>query len=237
MFYLLHGTDSKKVRAKVGSTVASLLKREPNASHFRLTDETVTSDALAEYLGGQGLFAGKILVVLDRVFDDSTAKELVLDRVKDIASSDNIFIILEGELDAKTKKKLEKYAEKVQVFDQRPTTKDQRLKFNIFGLTDALGNRDKKKLWVKYQQALRSGSAPEELHGILFWQTKTLLLVAQKSTAGLKPFVVSKAKKFLNNWTEDELKTLSSQLVDVYHEARRGGPELEIGLEQFVLSL
>lgn len=237
MLYFIHGTDTQKARKKTRALVDSLLKREPDASHFRLDDETLTSDTLAEYLGGQGLFAGKILVVLDRVFRSDEGTELVLERVKDIADSDNIFVLLEGKLDAKTKKRLEKHAKKSQSFNLQPTTSNLKPDFNIFSLTDALGNRDSKRAWVLYQEALRAGSRPEEIHGMLFWQTKAMLLVAQKSTTGLKPFVVKKATGFLRKWTDDELQKLSSALVAVYHDARLGKFDLEIGLERLVLNL
>lgn len=237
MLYLFYGTDETKTRAKVQDTVAALLKREPNASHVHFNEETFTQELLLEHLGGQGLFAGRVLVVLDHILGDKDKKEEFLEQLKDIKTSENIFILLEGKLDKKTANRLENQSEKTQEFSLKPTTSNLKPSFSIFKLTDALGNRSRKKAWVEYQRALRSGSRPEEIHGMLFWQTKSMLLVAQKATSGLKPFVVSKSKSFLNNWTEDELKKLSSNLVSIYHNSRRGGPELEIAIEQLVLGL
>ena len=107
----------------------------------------------------------------------------------------------------------------------------------MFSLTDALGNRDKKKLWTLYQKAIRTNAVPEELHGILFWQVKTMLLVSQKETKDLKPFAVSKAKKFIQNYSEEELQKLARNLVELYHDTRRGFVEFPIALEQFILSI
>jgi len=115
--------------------------------------------------------------------------------------------------------------------------KEKKDAFNIFSLTDALGERNKKRLWTRYQEALRAGSAPEEIHGILFWQLKTLLLVSKGATAGIKPFVITKAKHFLGNYTENELEDLTKSFVDLYHDARRGKIDFDIGLEKILLSL
>jgi len=235
MLYVIYGTDSQKARDKTRALVDSLLKREPDASHFRLTDETFTPDVLTEYLGGQGLFAPKVLVVLDTTFGLDNAKETIIERIKDIAESDNVFIVLENTLDAKTLKKFEKHATKIQSYGEEKKTKSTQRDNTIFKLTDALAGRNTKQSWVLYQQVLRSGARPEEIHGMLFWQVKTLLLVARKSTKGLKPFVVSKANTFLKKWSEDELRKLSSDLVSIYHEARLGKFDLEIGIERLIL--
>lgn len=64
---------------------------------------------------------------------------------------------------------------------------------------------DKKKLWLSYIDAKKRGIADEQIHGILFWKLKT---------------------------------TGSSQLgslVDVYHEARRGG-DMSLLLEKWILT-
>lgn len=237
MLYLFYGTDKDKARNKVQATVASLLKRTPDASYVRLDDETFTDDALNEYISEQGLFAGRVLVVLDHVAGDKEKRAIVAKQAKAMADSENIFIALDEKLDATTLTKLKKYAEKVAEFSPKTKAKKEHADFNVFKLTDALGARDSKKLWVLYQQALRAGVVPEEIHGLLFWQTKTMLLVAQKSTKGLKPFVVSKAKRFLANWVDEQLVALSSNLIETYHDARRGKFELEVGLEQLILSL
>ena len=172
------------------------------------------------------------------MFENSEAKDTVQDSLKDIAASDNVFVMLEGELDKKTLTKLEKHAYKVQEFTSRLNLDGKKEVFNNFALTDALGKRDKKNLWVLYQKALMNGSVPEELHGILFWQVKSMLLaVGSKSAeeAGLKPFVYNKAKGFARNYTHDELITLSRDLVTLYHDARRGIGDFGVRLEQWVL--
>ena len=72
-----------------------------------------------------------------------------------------------------------------------------------------MGKRDKKGAWAEYQKVLKEGLVPEEIHGILFWQIKTMLLASSSKSsveADLNPFVFKKAKEFSKNYSEDELK-------------------------------
>ena len=156
----------------------------------------------------------------------------------EIAESPNVFIVLEGDVDKKTLLAITDVAEKVQLFENKEGKKKP--EFNIFSLTDAFGRRDKKNLWVLYQKAVASGAVPEEIHGILFWQLKSMLLAVTAKTAGeagVAPFVFTKAKSFLKNYTPEELKTLSSKLVHMYHDAHRGIHDFEIALERLILTL
>jgi hypothetical protein len=141
-------------------------------------------------------------------------------------------------VDTETLRAITDAAEKVQSF----TLKEKKGKpdFNIFSLTDAFGRRDKKNLWVLFQKAVESGAVPEEIHGILFWQLKSMLLAhACKSAAeaGVKPFVWSKARTFAKNWSEEELKNLSAKMVSLYHDAHRGIYEFPIALERLILTI
>ncbi|MCI0619659.1 hypothetical protein L0Y40_01320 [Candidatus Wolfebacteria bacterium] len=237
MLYVLYGTDTEKAREKVRGLVASLTQREPNAAEFRLDADSCNPDALAEYLGAQGLFSSRVLVVLDRVFENDEAKELIVSHLADIADSENIFVLLESDLDKKTLARLERHAERVQEYEEKSGNKKLKGEFNIFSLTDALGNRDSDKLWVLYQKALRAGIPSEEMQGILFWQLKTLVQVAGGDTAGLKPFVVGKAKRFLAHYSPNDVRALTSRFISLYHNARRGAVDFELGLEQLMLSL
>ena len=166
-----------------------------------------------------------------------------MDKIKDIAESPNAFVFLEGKVDKATVGKIEKKAEKVQEFKSAGNegkTKESKEKFNTFSLADVFGRRDKKNLWVLYQQALLQNVAPEEINGVLFWQLKSML-VAYKSKSvqesGLSPYVFQKSKSFARNYSEEEMKKMSSALVSVYHDSRRGIHDFEIALERFILDI
>jgi len=67
-----------------------------------------------------------------------------------------------------------------------------------------------------------------------------MLLAHTSSTAdeaGLNPFVYQKAKQGTRKYSPEELKQLSSSLVSLYHDARRGKHGLDEALERFVLSV
>lgn len=239
MLYFLYGTDSKKARNKLHELLETLQKKKPDASVFRIEAEQWNSAQFEELLSGQGLFSNKYIVVLDRVFENAEAKEYIVDSLKKVAESDNVFIFIEGKIDVATLKKIEKNAQKTQEFEEKKNTPAAQA-FNMFSLTDAFGTRDKKKLWVLYQQAIASGAQPEEIHGILFWQLKSMIVASEAGSAeaaGLKPFVYQKSRGFAAKFSATELRSMSSAFIDIYHNARRGISDMDIALEKFVLGL
>ncbi len=241
MIYLLYGTDTTKARGKLHDLIASLIKKKPDASHIKMTDEGFDAAHLEENISGMGLFSQKTIVEMDNVFRNKEAKEIVLERIKDIGKSENIFVFLEGTLLKADLVKFEKNAEKVQVFEDG-SIKDSQSKdtFKIFSLTDAFGRRDKKQLWVLCTKAKMKDIADEEIHGILFWQVKAILQALNAPSAqnaGLNPFVYQKSIGFSKNFSYAELKKISSDLVSIYHNARRGITPFDAALEKFILEL
>ena len=237
MIFLIYGNDFEKARAKARELIADLLKKRPGAEVFRLEDEMVNASKLDELSGSQGLFQRKYIVFADNVFRSEEAKEIVLGKLKSLAESENIFIFLEDELGRGDLKELEKFAEKVQRFSG--VAKKEK-PFNVFSLTEILGRRDKRGLWVLYQKALAQGLVPEGIHGVLFWQIKAMLaavLVKSAAEAGFKPFVFQKLRAFAKNYSVPELKNLSAKMVAVYHNSRRTGPSLDIALEKLILEI
>lgn len=110
--------------------------------------------------------------------------------------------------------------------------------FSIWSLTDALLARDKKQAWLLYREAIDNGTKSEEIGGILWWQMKTLWLVAREGNpASIKPYPTDKAKRALKKYTVPEIETLSKKLISAIHEPRAGKGKAEETLEAFVLSL
>lgn len=121
--------------------------------------------------------------------------------------------------------------------EKTPLAKDE---FNIFALTDALGERDKRKAWIIYEKALSSGMVADEIFWRVMWGVKALLLSLKCESAeeaGLNPFVYKKNKGFLRHWKAHELEKLSEDLVIGYHEARRGNGEIETMIEKVLLRI
>lgn len=254
MIYLIYGDNKTNALEKHRELVKVLHGKRPDAELFEMSAETWSGAEFDNFLTSQGLFEKKLIVSLKTVCTDSPeALEYIADRLKEIAASENVFIFVETKLKADVLAKFKKAAQKtIEAKSSLETTseagsvstrsgdKKNRGDFNIFALTDAFGTRERGRAWSVFQKALMNGSEPEELHGLIFWQLKTILLAngaASAADAGLKPFVYSKAKGFARNFSPEELRHMSSNLVSLYHESRLGGPTLDLALEKFLLTL
>lgn len=236
MLFVIHGSDIKKVREKAHSLTDSLLTKKPDSNVFTLTDEMFDTGQLGEFIGGSGLFESNYIVVLDTILESKHAGAL-LDRLADIHASSNVFLILEGKVGAKELKMLEKHAHKIQEFSEK--AKVEKKEYTLFALTDALGSRNTQKIWIEYHKALLAGVSPEEIHSMLFWQVKSMILAGASKDAkesGLNPFVHKKALSAGRNYSKDEVHTLLQNLVTIFHESRRG-KDLDIALERQILSI
>jgi len=238
MIYLLTGEDSGKARTKAHEIINSLLKKKPDASFFKIDGEAWVTEEMERLIGGVGLFENNHIVFLDSIFTNEEAKDFLLKNLKEIEESKNIFIILELKLLKAERERIEKRAAKTQEFLLKETK--PRDEFNMFALTDALGNRDRKKLWVLYNKAMFLEKAPEEIQGLLFWQLKSMIQAKNSKTAmeaGQKPFVFSKSKRYVENFKEGELERKSGELITMYHDVRRGMVDFDVELEKWVLNV
>jgi len=242
MIYLLYGENYKASREKLRSITVSLLEKDPNSSLFKLTPENFNEGLLEEYIKSQTLFAGKYIVVLDSLFENKEYEKLVLNNLKDISASPNIFIFIEETLSNSTLSRFKKWAEKIQKFSPKEgLTKSNKVRdgFNIYALTDSFAERRKKDTWVLYQKALRSGVTPDEVLNVILWQVKNLLIVKNEpnlSDLKLNPFVLRKSLGFCQKFEFEELAKISESLLDISHRVRRGEGDVEILLEEFILS-
>ena len=237
MLYLIHGSDYDTVRTKANGLVQTLQKKRPDASVFTLAFDNFSEMALDEYIGGQGLFSNKYIISVNDSLSEDSMSDIILERLKDIAASDNVFIFRERELDAKTFDKFKKHATKVEEH-QLKTALAKKEEFNVFTLGDALGSRDKARLWSLYIQAKDSGLEDENIHGVLMWQIKSMVRAAASGSAndsGLKPFVYTKSKGFAAKYPGPALYALLDDFVCMYHEARKGKDGLGELLERYIL--
>lgn len=236
MLYLFYGTDRNTALEKALSVIEKKVKERPDAVVFKVDQTNLSKSLLAELCSGQGMFEQKYIVHLKDVLQDELSKEIVFDFLKDIESSGNIFIMTEGNLLKADFSKIEKRAEKVWNHDKKKMTEREE---NIFALSDYLISRDRKNLWITYQKFLKS-FAPEEIHGTMFWGFKNMVLAAKTksaSEAGLNSFVYSKSKKASQKYSVEELDTKFWELTKLLGDSRKGGEELELMLERWVLGL
>jgi DNA polymerase III delta subunit len=237
MLYLFHGSDTTQIHTKAHGLVEALKKKQPDAVHREFDMQTLSEDALKSVVNEQGLFVSKYIVRLRELCGDENGWDIVKEYLKDIAESPHIFIFSEGKLLAPVKKKLLKHADKVEEFEEK---KKIEKKFNVFLLTDAVAERNPKKSWVLYQGALQNGMAPEEIHGILFWQMKNIVSVRtaiNPEEAGMKAFPFKKAQDALRLFGGDTAEHKMWELVGLYHQARQGKHDFGEATERWILNI
>lgn len=209
MLYVFYGTDTAQAGTKARALVESLRAKRPDAAYEKIDGDSWDPSLVQSHLGGQGLFSSKYIVYLDRVTENKTAKDGLVDYIPAMQESANIFIVYEGKLLTELKKVVEKHAEKVVIVDEKKAANS----FfgggdgpNIFALADAVGKGDAVRSWTLYRQAVDSGIESEAIIGMLFWKAKTV-----------------------------ENKVLTNELITLYHDGHRGLVDLELGIEKLVL--
>lgn len=229
MLYLFHGSDVQKVREKAFAWVAAARAKEPNLAYVRLAREELTDAALEGSALSGGLFVSRLLILIDDPFPPARAANdeeedveegsasVFEDHIDALAASDNAIVILAPKLAAVKAKKLAAKAKHVYAFDA-PTTFEVKRGFNS-SLVDALGARNREKLWLEIQRALMAGDAPEMLHGLLHWKARDIL------------------EKGSRSWKPSEARSLSLALIELLQASRRGGLGLDLALEKFALSV
>ena len=243
MIYLFCGNNFRSTRKNLRAFLDGLFIKKPTAAFIELDDESFTKSRLEELMASKGLFENETIVVLDSVFGNDAARDFLKDSMAELSQSSSVFIFFERELDARILKLFERYARRVWRSDKGEVVRKK--EFNVFALTDALGKRDRKKAWALLQEAYQRGTPTENIHGILLWRIKSIIFVKDAESQGqralsqlkLNPFVLKKARSFSREFTRHELIQLSGRLVGMYHEARRGGEELDIGIEKLILSI
>lgn len=210
MLYFFSGTDRDKLRTEMQKEIARVGK---GAEVVRVTDAHTLADFHAVLQGG-GMFGGTRIVVLENVTQHEEMAGALFAALESLQESSESFVVYEEKVDAATRKRIEKYAEKSTRIDGAKKERDN----HIFELGNALQRGDKKKLWVGYMRELSKGTAPEALHGILFWAAKQQFL---KSSGAAK----------------QKAEQLIIVLTELPHESRRKGVDMEYALERFVLSV
>lgn len=196
----------------------------------RIHSEDLQNAELADIVTTQtGMFGDRECYV---IFD--LARSLKKDDLPQYSESQNIFIFSEVTITKPVRALFEKY--NADIIEFTPEAKSTEKKFNIFSLTDAFAAKDKKNLWLLFQEA-RKKSSPEEIHGVLFWQLKNLVLVKTSQTnPGLNDFVYRKTKTAASKFTLEELLKLSEKFLKIFHR-RDTYSTLDIELENIILSL
>lgn len=228
MLYILLGFDVAKAKMR-GTELAK------GSELVRFGEGGESFASVLGYLSARGLFAPKTTLLLDRPLEGAEGKLLLTEHAKDLAEGEALVIIIETALGASILKLIPKSA-KIEHFDIKE--KSEAPPLSSFALTDSFAIGDRKNSWIIYRRLIESGSEPQEIHGILMWQARAMVVASKSNTAeeaGLKPFVYSKAKRAGLRLGESGCEEISRELVHMVHQSRMGGGNLGDLLEAFLL--
>ncbi len=234
MLHLYFGTDTIKVRQTALAAVATLSQNGNRVERVEL--ENLNAGRLADMLGAASLFGETTIYLIDTPSEDADVYDLLVASLAELADSSNTVVVMEKGLLAAQKKKWQNVAAVCEEFAASGAGES----FNAFSLADALLSRDKKTLWLLYTEAKQKGLSAEEIIGTLWWQLKTLRLAALTQNAAeaeMKDFPYNKAKRALKNFKTGDLEKLSASLLKIYHEGHGGIKDIDLGLEEWTLSV
>lgn len=236
MIFFFGGSDTQKIQHKSAAFLSALQKKRPDANVIKIEEGGWSNELCEELMQSQGLFEQKVIVVVKHAFEDEAAEEWVLKHLEALQESQNAFMFVESTLLAKPKKAFEKYAQTFEYFE-KVEKKVERL--SAFAFSDACGSKSSVRAWIEFIK-IKDALAPEEIHGTLWWQFKSILLAGAAGSAtdaGLNPFVFQKSKKYAGNFSQTEINDSLDRLVSMYHQAHRGQVDLGAELEKFAIGL
>lgn len=165
--------------------------------------QSLSAEELTSLASTEALFGGAQTFLLEGVLYSERGEEL-LGLAETFVGSPHTFIFEEEKVLKAEKEVLTKAGAKIEIVEKEKKARG----FDPFGLTAALGAKDRKRLWLALTASLRAGEKPEAIAGLLAWKARQM--------------------KDAN---------LSRQLTWMYHDSHRGAGELELLLEKFALKL
>ena len=243
MLYLIYGTNINKVRAKQKELIGIMQNKQPNVSLYKLSSENWNNTLFDELLSSQGLFLAKYIVTLDKLLENKEIGPSVMSAstLKDLKESEHVWIIVEEKITAVNLKKFEKVAFKILDFNNvGGESDDKKQKVNAFSFAEQFASRNKVGAWNEFLKLRDAELAGEEIHGVLWWQMKSVYLAKFSMTAdgsGLTLYSYQKALRFSKGWEIKELNAMLDRLAEMYHDAHRGNVDLLIELEKASLQI
>ncbi|MFA6177737.1 MAG: hypothetical protein WC694_02490 [Candidatus Paceibacterota bacterium] len=220
MLYLFSGDDSKnkilnyEKFIKVLPEQAGILSSEI----FFINRNDFNPIQIESFYSGASLFSALSVVVFQNILEYEETRDFVLDKLKQMAESDNLFIFLEGKLNKPILDAFKKVGSKKVQLNIFELPKVKLEKFDNFLVANAFANKDKLNTWIYFRQAMDAGVIMEEIIGVLFWKIKDMLL-----------------KNNFNKFSPEQLKTFASRISYLLPEARKKGIDAESAFEQFLL--
>lgn len=205
MIYLYTGNDQK-------NKIVSIKKNFKKYEIVFLLGDSAKKEMVLDYIQSNNLFGEPKAVVVENFLKENTFS---VDELEMMKKSDTPFFFMEDKMLVAEEKKYKKYTEVIEKFEVKELKSAPA--YNVFAITDAFASKDKIGAWSLYLSAIENEAQPEAISGILFWKIKTMMMTGSK------------------NFSKENLKQMSSSLVDVYHRSHMGEIDMKIGLEQFIL--
>ena len=195
MLYVFCG-DRFGARELSKEFVAVCQKKRERAAYIYLSP-AIEYQTLEELLLGQGLFEQKYIVFCDEMLDDYSGRHLV-DNISLYSGSPHMFVVFEPSLGVRDEKNLLSAGAVIKrCKEQKTTSEDMR---PVFAFIDMFLRGDAEKSFITLHSLLRNGGLPSSVLNMVLWQLRMLVLVSHSdsaTSAGVKPFVYTKAQKAL----------------------------------------
>ncbi len=233
MLQVYFGSDQIKVRQKAHLAIDDILTQDQE--FVRVEADNYISGQLASISKAVSLFSPRAIYLIESPSSEEFFYQDFMESLDDLSNSEHTFIVVEQDLSAADKKSITKFASVVEEYK-----KSVDAKFNPFAMADALALKDKRTLWLVYQEAKNNGLSAEEIVGTLWWQLKSIRLSAVTKSAdeaGMKEFPYKKAKSALRTFSLEDVVKSSRNLLRLYHAGHRGEVDIDIALEEWILSI
>lgn len=215
MLYTFYGNDIKKVLDASLKLIEGLKAKREFAQVFYFYPDNFDKESLDTQQSAQGLFFDKHIFVFKNFIEaKKEVRDYVLNSLDKFVESNHLYMILENDIDDKYLDKIKKvkdinlkeYKTKV-AFKEDASAK----LFNLAALIMKVNKNAQDKISIINQidEIKKSGTAPEEFFGILWWRYKKY---ASKDREGMK------------------------RLLDIYHDGHGGEEEMWVGLERWIFS-
>ncbi|MFA6354003.1 MAG: hypothetical protein WCW93_03670 [Candidatus Paceibacterota bacterium] len=212
MLYLFSGDDSKNKILNYEKFIKSI----PSSTEtFFINRNDFNPVQVESFYSGASLFSTLSAIVFQNILEYEEMRNFVLDKLKQMGESPNLFIFVESKLNKPILDAFKKARGELNVFEL-PKIKLE--KYDNFLVANAFINKDKLNTWIYFRQAMDVGVGMEEIVGVIFWKIKDTLI-----------------KKDFRKFKESELKDLASKLSYLLPEVRKAGRDAESAFEQFLL--
>ncbi|MEN9604944.1 MAG: hypothetical protein RJB39_629 [Candidatus Parcubacteria bacterium] len=255
MLYFFYGTDQKKIQEQSSAIVDALKKRREFAQVFYIHADTFTKEDIEALQSTNGIFFDKhVFVYRGMLAANKDIREYVLASIPSYLESPHVHIFIEEEMEREDLDKLKKYTDiKIKHYSMPfvPAKEDSSRK--LFALVSTIAqiksleaeqrtSAKKIGVWKVFDEVRKTGMAPEELFGILWWRYRSIGQArgATQKESGLAPYAFSEAKKIADTYEKRKDKAAfkrdMSLLLNLYQDAHNGEGELWEGLEAWVLA-